>query len=141
MTAAIQRRTSSDLSAQEWKELRALPWFDEPLWRQRAAARSAQVLLKRDGIVVSGGDIADSADLHAAHFPEEITMPDVGGDPGKVFNDRAIYATDLFRRSWNLSWFYRLALDPSTWRSRFGGNWVTVNPETLAPPLVRPMCC
>jgi hypothetical protein len=135
VTAPILRRASSELSAQEWKELRALPWFDEPLWRQRTTARSAQILLKRDGAVVSAGDISDSADLHAARFPEDITMPDIGGDPGKVVNERAIYATDLFRRSWNLSWFYRLALDPSVYRSRFGGDWITASPATLAPPL------
>ncbi len=55
VTAPILRRTSSELTAQEWNELRALPWFDEPLWRQRTAALSAQILLKRDGVVVSGG--------------------------------------------------------------------------------------
>jgi hypothetical protein len=135
VTAPILRRSSAELSAQEWKELRALPWFDETLWRQRTAARSAQILLKRDGVIASAGDIADSADLHGARFPDDITMPDMGTDPGKVFNARAIYATELFRRSWNLSWFYRLALDPSILGARNGGNWIATNPETLKPPL------
>jgi hypothetical protein len=135
VTAPILRRTSAELSAQEWKELRALPWFDEPLWRQRTAARSAQILLKRDGVIMSAGDIADSADLHGSRFPEDITMPDTGSDPAKVVNARAIYATDLFRRSWNLDWFYRLALDPSILRSRYGGNWIAGSPETLPQPL------
>jgi hypothetical protein len=135
VTAPILRRNSSELSEQEWQQLRALPWFDEPIWRQRTAARSAQVLLKRDGVIVAAGDISDTADLHAERFPETITMPDRGDDLGKIFDARSAYAVDLFRRSWNLNWFYRLALDPGTWRARFGGDWIASSPATLVPPL------
>ncbi|MEO8306679.1 MAG: hypothetical protein ABI616_01395 [Pseudomonadota bacterium] len=134
VTAPILRRSSSELSAQEWQELRALPWFDEPVWRQRAAARSAQVLLKRDGVIASAGDITDSADLRGALFPETITTPDLGGDLGKIFNQRSAFTTDLYMRTWNLNWFYRLALDPAILRAR-SGDWITGNPQTLAPPL------
>jgi hypothetical protein len=135
VTAPIQRRSSAELSVREWQELRALPWFDEPLWRQRTAARSALVLLKRDGVIVSAGDITDSADLHGARFPETVITPDLGGDLMQVFNARAVYAADLFRRSWNLNWFYRLALDPTILHARNGGDWVTASPATLVPPL------
>src|SRR6185369_3337806 len=88
VSATILRRNSAELSAQEWQELHAQPWFDETLWRQRTAARSAQILLKHDGVVVSAGDITDSADLHGERFPERITTPDLGGDLVKVFNAR-----------------------------------------------------
>ena len=135
VTASILRRASSELSVQEWKELRALPWFDEPRWRQQTAARSALVLLKRDGMIVSAGDITDSADLRDARYPESITMPDMGGDFLKVINTRSMYAADLFRRSWNLSWFYRLALDPALLRSLNGADWIARSPATLVPPL------
>jgi hypothetical protein len=135
VAASILRRNSAELSAQEWQELHALPWFDETLWRQRAAARSAQILLKHGGVVVSGGDITDSADLHDERFPERITMPDMGGDLMKVINARSAYAADLFRRTWNINWFYRLALDPAALQSRNGGDWIAGNSATLVPPL------
>jgi hypothetical protein len=131
----IQRRASSDLSAREWTELRALPYFDEPLWRQRAAARAAQVLLKRDGVIASAGDIADSADLRSQLVPDEITMPFTGTDLVAARNARAAYVTNLLLRSWNLSWFYRLALDPTIMQSRTGGAWIAQGPGTLTPPL------
>jgi hypothetical protein len=136
VTAVIQRRPSSDLSSQEWSELRALPWFDESLWRQQAAGRSAQVLLKRDGVVVAAGDITESADLRGARLPVELTQPDDDRDPMAVRNARAAFMSDLFLRSWNLSWFYRLALDPALLVSRATSAWIAAHPGTLAPPLV-----
>ena len=118
VTAPILRRSSADLTAEEWTQLRALPWFDEAHWRQRTVAKSAQVLLKRDGVVVSAGDITDSADLSEARFPDDITMPYSGRDLGAVYNARAAFVSDLYLRSWNLNWFYRLALDPTILRAR-----------------------
>ena len=135
VTAPIQRRNSAELSAQEWAELRALPWFDEPFWRQRVAARSAQVLLKRDGVIVSAGDIADSADLRNARYPLELNMPNAGSDLQTVRSARADYAGDLFLRSWNLNWFYRLALDPALHATRKGTAWIAANPQPLSTPL------
>jgi hypothetical protein len=135
VTASIQRRNSSELTAQEWQELRALPAFDEPAWKQRAAARSAQVLLKRDGVIASAGDIADSADLRAARFPAAVTMPDTNGDLMTVFNARSAHSADLLRRSWNLDWFYRLALNPTLLQSRSTASWISGSDETLMPPL------
>ena len=132
VTAPILRRSSSDLTAEEWTQLRALAWFDEWHWRQRAVARSAQVLLKRDGVIVSAGDIRESADLSDARYPDDITMPFSGRDLGAVYNARSAYVTDLYLRSWNLSWFYRLALDPTILRSR---NTIgsTGSPDALLP--------
>jgi hypothetical protein len=59
----------------------------------------------------------------------------MGGDLMKVFNARSAYAADLFRRTWNINWFYRLALDPAALQSRNGGDWIAGNSATLVPPL------
>lgn len=134
VTATIQRRASSELTPQEWAELRALPWFSETRWRRQAALLSAQVLLKRDGIVVAGGDIADSAGLNNARFPVQTTMPDIGSDVQAVRNARSTFMQELYLRSWNLNWFYRLALDPTLSRAADSPPWIT-NTATLAPPL------
>ena len=40
VTAPILRRSPPELSAQEWSELRALPYFDEMLWRRQSARHS-----------------------------------------------------------------------------------------------------
>lgn len=135
VTARILRRASAELSTQEWAELQALPWFDAAAWNRQVIVRAAQVLLKRDGVVVSAGDIADSADLHSARFPLQVTMPDAGRDVGAVRNARADYYQDLYLRSWNLDWFYRLALDPQVLRSRNQPAWITASAAQLAPPL------
>jgi hypothetical protein len=135
VTASILRRESAELSAQEWQELRALPWFDEPQWRQRATARAAQVLLKRDGIIVSAGDIADTADLRSARYPADLVTPDPGHDLQSVREAQAAFISNLQLRSWDLSWFYRLALDPTLPKSRSGAAWITARPATLAEPL------
>lgn len=133
--APIQRRSSVELSAAEWDELRALPGFDEPLWRQRAGEGSAMVLLKRDGLIASAGDIAESADLRGARLPEELTSPQVDSDPGAARDRRADYINKLYLDSWNLNWFYRVALDPGLRRSREGTAWITADPGTLGTPL------
>ncbi|MEY2853163.1 MAG: hypothetical protein RL030_295 [Pseudomonadota bacterium] len=133
--AGILRRNSSDLSAREWAELRALPYFDESLWRRQAAEKTVQVLLKRDDVIASAGDINDSADLRSARFPPESSTPYIGRDLLAVRNERSAYVADMFRGSWNLSWFYRLALDPTLQRSRTDATWIAANPETLTPPL------
>jgi hypothetical protein len=133
VTATIERRASSGLSAQEWKELSALPWFDAKGWERQAAARSAQVLLKRDGMVVSGGDIADSADLRAARLPDTVTTPNPGDDVQAAREARTSFASELYLRTWNLNWFYRLAIDPSIARARKGAGPLLVG----APPLER----
>jgi hypothetical protein len=41
-----------------------------------------------------------------------------------VRNAHAAYVTDLYLRSWNLDWYYRLALDPGISRSR-NEAWIT----------------
>lgn len=135
VTAPILRRNSADLTAQEWKELRALPWFDESLWQRQVAARSAQVLLKRDGVIVSAGDFTDSADLRSARYPADLVTPDIGRDLQAVRQSQSGFITNLQLRSWNLKWFYRLALDPTILRSRSTAAWIAGNPATLAKPL------
>jgi hypothetical protein len=135
VSARIQRRSSSELTAQEWMELRALPYFDEALWQRQVAAKSAQVLLKRDGVIVSAGDINDSADLRSARFPPDTSMPYVGRDLVSVRNESSAYVTNLFLGSWNFGWFYRLALDPTLQGSRTDAAWIAKSPETLSPPL------
>jgi len=134
VTASIVRRASSELTAQEWTELRALPWFSETRWRRQTAVLAAQLLLKRDGIVVAGGDIADSAGLHNARFPVQTTMPDIGSDVQAARNARATFTQELYLRSWNLNWFYRLALDPTLPRAADNPPWAA-NAATLVPPL------
>lgn len=135
VTAPIQRRASAELSVTELAQLRALPWFNEALWNKQAAAASAQVLLKKDGIVVSGGEISESADLRNARYPAEVITPDIGRGLMEVRDAQSMYASNLFLRTWNLSWFYRLALDPSILQTRSVASWLAGNPATLAPPL------
>jgi hypothetical protein len=135
VTAPILRRSSAELAEQEWAQLRALPWFDEPRWRRRSAAGSAQVLLKRDGVIVAGGDIADSADLRNARYPVELIMPDPGRDLVAARSAQSSFLADLYLRTWNLNWFYRLAQDPALLRSRASTAWITSNTATLTPPL------
>ena len=122
VTAAIERRASSALSPQEWNELSALPWFDAKAWLRQAEARNVQVLLKRDGVVVSGGDIAESADLRMARFPDSVTTPNPGDDVQASREARTNFASELYLRTWNLNWFYRLALDPSIVGARRGAG-------------------
>lgn len=133
VTAPILRRDSAELSAQELVELRALPWFDELLWWRQSTARAAQVLLKRDGIIVAAGGIAESADLRSARYPAEFVTPDTGRDLQTVRNGLSAYVSELYLRSWNLNWFYRLALDPSILRTRSSAAWIAANPAMLAP--------
>jgi hypothetical protein len=135
VTARVVRRAGTELSAQEWTELRALPWFDESQWRRQAAKGSPQILLKRDELVVSAGDITDSANLRNARFPVPLLMPDGGRDVFSVRNAQAVFVNDLYLRSWNLDWFYQLALDPSILESRSDAAWIAGNSETLTPPL------
>jgi hypothetical protein len=135
VTATILRRSSAELSEQEWAQLRALPWFDERQWRRRVTTGAAQVLLKRDGVIVSAGDIADSADLRSARFPAALILPDVGRDVGEVRGAQSSFLAELYLRTWNLNWFYRLARDPSILRSRASTALVANNTATLTPPL------
>jgi hypothetical protein len=135
VTAAIERRAASELSPQEWKELSALPWFDAKAWLRQASARDAQVLLKRDGVVVSGGDIADSGDLRSARFPDTVTTPNPGDDVQAAREARANFASELYLRYWNLNWFYRLALDPSIAQSRKGAGPLLLSARTLETQL------
>jgi hypothetical protein len=135
VTAPIQRRSPAELSDREWSELRALPGFDGVRWRQRAGEGSAMVLLKRDGVIASAGDIADSADLRGTRLAENLTTPQVGRDLAAVRNERATSTSNLYVDSWNLSWFYQLALDPDLRRSREGRSWIAANTGVLVPPL------
>ena len=135
VTAPILRRDSAELSAQELLELRALPSFDELLWWRQNTARAAQVLLKRDGVIVAAGGIAESADLRAARYPAQFVTPDAGSDLQSVRSGLAAYVSELYLRSWNLNWFYRLALQPSVPRAWSSTAWIAANPAVLAPPL------
>jgi hypothetical protein len=132
--AAIERRASADLTAEEWTQLRALPGFDETHWRARTTAKAAQVLLKRDGVIAAAGDITDSADLRNTRYPLNLTMPDTDKDPMTVRGAYGAFIRDLYLRSWNLSWLYRLALNPSLTSSP-DTAWIAANPATLLPPL------
>jgi hypothetical protein len=134
VTAQVLRRNSAALSGQEWQELRALPGFNELQWRQRTSARSALILLKRDGVVVSAGDITDSSDLLRARYPAELTTPDINRDLAAVRDAQWHFVSDLYLRSFNLSWFYRLALDPTILDARNAAR-VKQNTATLSPPL------
>lgn len=133
VTASIVRRTGVDLGLQESGELRALPYHDELLWRQRSS-RSLQVLLKRDGVIVAAGDISDSADLRGARLPAAVTLPAAGGNLAAVRNDHGTHLAELYLRSWNLDWFYRLALDPALHRSRHEA-WISAAAAPLEEPL------
>jgi len=135
VTASILRRNSSELSAQEWQELRALPYFNERRWRAQTTEGAAQVLLKRDGVIASAGDITESADQRAARFPGDITMPDIGSDLSAVRDARSKFIVDQYVSSWNLNWFYRLALNPGARRARDSAAWINASTDTLTPPL------
>lgn len=135
VTAPILRRDSSELSAQEWQELRALPHFDERRWRAQVSEGAALVLLKRDGVIAAAGDIAESADLRSARVPADITMPNMGSNVFAVREARSKFITDLYIGSWNLSWFYRLAQNPDARRARDSAVWTTGGAGTLAPAL------
>jgi hypothetical protein len=113
VTAKIARRSSSELTPQEWKEIRALPYFREPIWQRKVAAGAALVLLKRDSVIASAGDIADSADIRNSRLPPELAQPDTQADPLAIRDARSRFLADVFLRSWNLDWFYRLALNPT----------------------------
>lgn len=133
--AQIVRRAGSDLEVQESRELAALPYYDADTWRRQAEARSAQVLLKRDGVVVAAGDIGDSADLRSVRLPPEITTPDLGRDPGAVRAAHSTFVSQQLLRSWNLDWFYRLAKDPQLARTRSDDAWIASATDTLPAPL------
>jgi hypothetical protein len=133
ITAPILRRASTELSEQEWSELRALPYFGDLQWQQRIGNGAAMVLLKRDGVIAAAGDIADSVDARNARFPQNLNLPDVGKDPSAVRNERMNFLSELSVQTWNLDWFYRLALQPTLLQARHSG-WLT-SPDVLAPPL------
>lgn len=135
VTAPIQRRSSVELSDQEWSELRALPGFDEAQWQRQAGAGSAMVLLKRDGVIASAGGISESADLRGKRLPEELTTPQAGRDPMAARGARGAYIGDLYLDAWNLGWFYQLALDPDLRRRREQQSWIAGSSATLTPPL------
>lgn len=135
VTAQILRRASSDLEEQESRELAALPYFEADTWRRQAEARAAQVLLKRDGVVVAAGEIGDSADLRSVRLPPEITTPDLGRDPGAVRAAQSAFVSQQLLRSWNLNWFYRLAQDPQLARARSDAAWIASTTDTLPAPL------
>lgn len=135
VTAAIQRRNSTELSPQEWTQLHALPYFSEPQWRRRVGAGSPQVLLKRDGVIVSAGDVGEAADLRNARYPANITLPDATSSLFSVRDARWKYVSDLYLRSWDLGWFYRLALDPAVLHAHDGLGGSPDNAPPLTPPL------
>ena len=133
--APIRRRSSSELSAEEWSELRALPYFNAQQWQKQVEGRSAQVLLKRDGVIASAGDIGESMDMRTVRFPAELNTPDARQDLAAAGAARAAYLRDLYLATWNLNWFYRLALDPALHRTRSDAAWIAANPAALSPPL------
>lgn len=112
ISARVVRRPSSELTAEEAQELGALPYIDLALWAQQARELATQVLLKRDGHVVSAGNISDSADLRRAEFPESVMVPRDGADLFDLRAQRDDAYTQIFLRTWNLDYFYDLARDP-----------------------------
>ena len=135
VTAAIERRSGTELTPEEWQELRALPYFDRPLWEQQAEDRSAQVLLKRDGHIVAAGNIADSADLRGVHFPEDLTLPAPGATLPALRNAYGNYFQQLYLERWNLDWFFRLARHPAMAEERRLERWLQEQKLNVAAPL------
>jgi hypothetical protein len=134
ISARVVRRSSSELSPQEQQELAALPYFDAQLWARHAAQKATQVLLLRDGHVASAGNIADSGDLRRAQFPDEVMTPPDGADPLQLraAHDNAYVQT--FLRTWNLDYFYELALDPQLREKRSMAAYIASRPAPAGPP-------
>jgi hypothetical protein len=134
ISARIVRRNSSELTAAESQELAALPYIDLKRWAAEAALRSTQVLLKRDGRVVSAGNIADSADLRRAEFPESVMAPRDSEDPLALRSEHDGAYVQMFLRRWNLDWFYELAVNPRLLETRSMDNYIAAQPAPGAPP-------
>jgi hypothetical protein len=124
VTAAIQRRTLSELTPVEWQEVSALPYVDTAIWQQHARENSAQLLLKHDGRVVAAGNISQSADLRSVEFPLEITTPAQNASVNAVHTARQKWYPDFFLRNWNLDYFYKLALRPELAREATFTSWL-----------------
>ena len=124
VTAAIQRRASSELTPAESQELTALPYIDKAKWQQGAKEGAVQVLLKHDGRVVAAGDIAESANLRGIEFPVEISSPAQNASVNDVRLARQTWYRDYFLRNWNLDYFYRLALRPELAGETTLANWL-----------------
>jgi hypothetical protein len=124
VVAAIERRTSQQLTPDELAQLRALPGFDELRWRRQASVPDAMILLKHEGRVVAGGDIADSAELRDAELPLAITTPDLRTPVEQVRELRGAFYRDFFNRQWNLDHFFRMARDPAYVEQRSVERWV-----------------
>jgi hypothetical protein len=135
VTARIERRSSGELTAQEWQELAALPYFNQAAWEQQAEERSAQVLLKHDGHIVAAGNIADSTDLRDATFPEELTLPIAGTTIPAVRSGYGNYYQSLYVERWNLDWFFRLALHPAMAQDRELAHWLAGQKLNATTPL------
>ncbi|MEP7314447.1 MAG: hypothetical protein ABI859_17815 [Pseudomonadota bacterium] len=125
VTAAIERRSSAELTPVEWQEVAALPYVDTELWQQQARQNSAQLLLKHDGRVVAAGNIAQSADLRGAEFPLDMTMPAHNTSVNAVQTARQNWYPDYFLRHWSLDYFYKLALRPELSNDATFSGWLT----------------
>lgn len=132
IAARVVRRQSSDLDAEEQAALAALPWFDATTWESQRAQRAPQVLLKRDGRVVSGGSLTDTADLRRVRLPESVMAPTEGIDLVTARREHDQTWWQLTMRHWNFDWFYELALDPAMRRPR---GFVSLLAEAAARPL------
>ncbi|MET0291188.1 MAG: hypothetical protein ABW136_02415 [Steroidobacteraceae bacterium] len=136
VAARVVRRPSNELTAAERTELAALPYIDPAVWAQHAEQRSSQVLLLRDGKIVAAGNIADSADLRRAEFPETVMAPRLDADPIQVRSLHDQTYGQQFLRLWNVDWFYELALNPQLGAQRSLESWLAARPAPAqaAPP-------
>jgi hypothetical protein len=133
IVATVERRGSQALTPEESTQLRALPGFDELRWRRQASVPGALVLLKQDGRVVAGGDIADSAELRDAELPLAVTTPDVRTPVARVREARGAFYRDFYSRYWNLDHFFRLAREPEYAAQRSVDHWVQRQVAAVAP--------
>ncbi len=135
ISARIVRRPASELSAEERRDLAALPYISTEDWAHSAAQKASQILLTRDGRVVAAGNIADSADLRRAEFPEPVMVPRMDADPLQVRQLHDQTYGQQFLRLWNLDYFYELVGNPDLARQRTMSAWIASRTPAPLQPL------
>jgi hypothetical protein len=134
--ATIERRTEAVLSASEYEQLSALPYYKSAQWSAQSQAGQLQVLLKQDGRIVSAGAIDDSADLRSREFPPELTIPEPGTSVETVRERYGQWFQNYFLREWNLDYFLRLARNPALAQSQSFDQWLMQQPAmAVASPV------
>ena len=135
VTATIERRAGGQPTAQEYAQLTQLPYFSATLWKVQRQQKLAQVLLKRDGLVVAGGSITDSADVRNVRIPEDIILPSLRDSFDAVSGAHQRFMQETFLRQWNFDWFLQLARRPALAAERGMERWLASRPPVQAPPL------